>query len=186
MKKSTTILLCASTAGISSLVTYILTRRHFQKKLESLCQNCREPHLEVPYTVTTAQTQDSDWVSDWQEAIKEQLNKYHESEAKTKVPIINTEDAPTEEEISEDDISLDPYVCTDEEFMNSEEKAYFTVYQDGVIADDKDKVIRNAAYYLGDDILNTLNAQGDDPLYVRNPVLNIAIEIGFSLEDYGA
>lgn len=182
MKKSTTILLCVGTAGVSSLVTYILTRRHFQKKLESLCLNCKEPHLEVPYTVTIAETHQSDWDKEWQEAIEEQLRKRYAGPAE--LPTTESEDeSETEDESLE---ALDPYICTDEEFMTSEEKSYFTVYKDGVIADDKDKIIRNPAHYLGEDILKTLSSQGDDPLYVRNPVLNVAIEIGFSLEDYGA
>lgn len=186
MKKSTTILLCVGTAGVSSLVTYILTRRHFQKKLESLCLNCKEPRLEAN-TVTTAETNplpsnQSDWDKEWQAAIEEQLRKRYIGTEE--LPTTESDDEPeTEDESLE---ALDPYICTDEEFMTSEEKSYFTVYKDGVIADDKDKIIRNPAHYLGEDILKTLSSQGDDPLYVRNPVLNVAIEIGFSLEDYGA
>ena len=182
MKKSTTILLCMGTAGVSSLVTYIFTRRHFQKKLESLCLNCKEPHLEAN-TATTEEPPQSDWDKEWQAAIEEQLRKRYIGT--TELPTTETtDDEPeTEDESLE---ALDPYICTDEEFMTSEEKSYFTVYKDGVIADDKDKIIRNPAHYLGEDILKTLSSQGDDPLYVRNPVLNVAIEIGFSLEDYGA
>ena len=178
MKKSTCVLFCVGSASLSSLLTYIFTKRHFQKKLEKICENCQTPTV-VHDSITVNAAIDKDF----EQAIREQLNKYGTNTIDVN---LEEEDTPTEEEMKEDDLSLDPYVCTDEEFMNSEEKAYFTVYKDGVIADDKDKVIRNAAHYLGEDILKTLSSQGDDPLYVRNPVLNIAIEIGFSLEDYEA
>ena len=182
MKKSTCVLFCIGSAGLSSFITYILTKRHFQKKLESLCLNCKEPHLEVPYTVTTAETQQSDWDKEWQAASEEQLRKRYIG---TEEPDSDASE-PNEEEGEDNSLeALDPYVCTAEEFMNAEEKSYFTMYTDGIIADDKDKIIRNPAHYLGEDILKTLSSQGDDPLYVCNPVLNLAIEIGFSFEDYG-
>lgn len=171
MKKTGIIFACIGSAGVGSLITYILTRRHFQKRLEKL----------VDENFFTSSINPTDFFpEETEDKIRVELEK--DPEEPTEEP-----EEETEPEKEVDDISIDPYETTAEEFMASEEKMYFTVYKDEVIADDKDKVVRNPEYYIGKDILGRLFSKiGDDPLYVCNPVLNVVIEIAYSLDDYGA
>lgn len=200
MKKTGIVFACIGSAGVGSLITYILTRRHFQKRLEKLVDEnfkpepCEKMHIrdarndpdnpfgELKFHSEDGKREEAEW-EDWEakkQTIKTQLEKEPEETAEEP-----EEESEPEEEV--DDISIDPYETTAEEFMASEEKMYFTVYKDEVIADDKDKIVRNPEYYIGKDILGRLFSKiGDDPLYVCNPVLNVVIEIAYALDDYGA
>ncbi len=201
MKKTGIIFACIGSAGVGSLITYILTRRHFQKKLEKLVdENFKpKPHEKIrdarndPDNPFGELWPDKETEQAFKQKVNDQLGKYHfwpeeETEQGAKAESEKEPEESTEEPEEEvDDISIDPYETTAEEFMASEEKMYFTVYKDEVIADDKDKVVRNPEYYIGKDILGRLFSKiGDDPLYVCNPVLNVVIEITYALDDYGA
>lgn len=207
MKKTGIIFACIGSAGVGSLITYILTRRHFQKRLEKLVDGLKpKPHEEIrdarndPDNPFGELWPDKETEQAFKQKVNDQLGKYHfwpeeETEQGVKVGTEKEPEEPAEEPEEEsepseeevDDISIDPYETTADEFMASEEKMYFTVYKDEVIADDKDKIVRNPEYYIGKDILGRLFSKiGDDPLYVCNPVLNVVIEIAYALDDYGA
>ena len=182
MKKVSAIIFSIGSAFVGSAITYFVTRHIFQKKLEKAVKAAQEDArvVYVPTTPTSSYIN----LSDLPPLKVEDLMKDYSPESEN-MDEKSQEIAHEEKHDEPDEESTDPYITTDEEFMEVGEKIYFKYYNDGVIADDRDRVVRDPEVYLGKDILERIDKQGDNPLYVVNPALAVGIEIEFCLENYG-
>lgn len=92
------------------------------------------------------------------------------------------EDVKDEEE-EDEDMSIDPYVISPDEFgtLDDYDIISFTYYSDGVLADEYNDIVANAEELVGTDYASHFGDFEDDSVFIRNDIRKIDFEI---LRDY--
>lgn len=84
---------------------------------------------------------------------------------------------------------IEPYVIGRSEYLNQKlwyEKNSWTIYEDGIITDERDEVVHWPDKYLGPDLMTGFGFDGDDPdiCYIRNDQLARDYEVMKTPEKY--
>lgn len=112
------------------------------------------------------------------DAAKEELEEYKEMVEETGYST-KSDDKKEEEEDMEGD---KPYVITPEEYGDCDyTMVSLTLYEDGTITNDQDKIVTNVDELVGNESLDHFGEYEDDSVFVRNDKLKIDFEI---LKDY--
>lgn len=166
--------------GIGSAVTYIFTKKAYEKKLlkavvdyEAVFNKVEAVEKQEQLKEVEPKIVEEDDISiDFNNVVKQ----YH------------PESLPDDEEkhaVNTDADITEPFYIDPSEFGSEYyDKLYWTVYKDGVIADERDDIVKDPTNGIGPAIMNDLKTMGNDFVYVRNVALNVDIEIAMSVENY--
>lgn len=165
------IIVFAAGAIVGSAVTYKVVeskcRQEAQDEIESVRAHYRKDE------VKTEEAPDSD---DEEECPGDAPEEYYEktSERERYNSIIKGAGYSEEEEEDMDR----PYVITPEEYAEGEyPNISLTYYADGVVTNDRGKIIRNVDELIGEESLNHFGEYEEDTVYVRNDKHRVDYEI---------
>lgn len=167
-------LLFAAGAGIGSLVTWKIVSAKYERIIQEEVDSVKEIFSKRDKeNLVNESREDVDYT--------EELISDEESE---KYNDIIDENNYNMDETEEDDDMNAPYVIEPEELWESDYPTITLTYYEGnkILADDKDRIIKNVAELVGADFASHFGEYEDDSVYVRNDNVKAIYEI---LKDHG-
>lgn len=174
--KGKNVLIFVSGAVIGSGITFLSSKRYFEKKFDEEVDSVRESFSNITKTLNEK----------YQEAMKkseENKNKpdistlYHEISEKNKTaPVPEVAD----EEPEKNDISDEPYMISASDFINRKSgfaQVDMYYFSDGVIADSILDEISNPADYFGGSYHELFDYSFEDALYFTSPKMEVDIAV---------
>lgn len=169
-------------AAVGSVVTWKLVEKKYadlaDKEIESVVESFRARY-ETEDTETSEDVVDDDEEADCPD-------EYYEIIRKNGYSTEQTADSNDEEEIEEEEEEdMDrPYVISPDEFGDCDyAQVSLTYHTDGIVSNDRHKIIANVDELIGIESLDHFGEYEDDSVFVRNDKLKTDFEI---LMDYRA
>ena len=177
------IVIFAVGAVIGSAVTYKVVETKCRREAAEEVEAVREYYeASVEKTEETADSDDDE--ENQEEEYPDAPDEYYEKELpseRTRYRDIMKSNGYSNEEEEDDDMG-EPYIIRPEEYG---EEGYaeisLTYYADGVVTNERNKIIKNVDELIGSDALNHFGEYEDDSVFVRNDKIKVDYEI---LKDY--
>ena len=166
------IMIFVAGAGIGSVVTYRLVKKHYDQIIQEEIDSVKEA-----FSGRDEESEDS-------EEGEPDETEEEPSETETYESIVKESGYAAETEKKEDKHMEKPYVISPSEFGDSDYAILsLTYFLDGTVLNERDKIVTNVDELIGEDFANHFGDYPDDPdtVYVRNDKLEIDFEI---LKDY--
>lgn len=161
-------------AGLGSVVTWNLVKTKYEQIANEEIESMREYYHEKTRKELSEQKEPVEHEVEPQDDLKEEKVSYRK--------IANESGYGGESEEEEEDMDK-PYVIPPEESWEQDYPTITLTYYegDGVLADERDRVISNIAELVGEDFASHFGEYEDDSVYVRNDKNKVYYEI---LRDY--
>lgn len=159
------VLLFAAGAAAGSAVTYVIAKKKYEQYINEEVESVRET-----FSRLFSEQEESD-----AEDVEEDPN------LSTYNDIIEGEGYTTPVRLGDDEVEQ-PYVISPDEFGEMDYAIIsLTYFADGVVVNDKNKIVANVDELIGEESLTHFGEYEDDSVFVRNDGLKIDFEI---LRDY--
>jgi len=164
---------------IGSVVTMVLTKAKYDRVIDD--KNEEIAFLRDRYSIT----KNGEYIN---EGIKKGIEKADDlivQQIRDKVQELGYINEQVMKERDDVNNMNKPYVIAPEETWEQDYPTISLTYyeKDGVLADERDKIIKNADELVGDDFVSHFGEYEDDCVYVRNDELKVYYEI---LKDSGS
>lgn len=168
------IMIFVAGAGIGSVVTYKLVKKHYDQIIQEEIDSVKEAFSEM------------NGEDDAEDGETKQKNDIEEepTEKEAYESIVKESGYAVETDKKEDKHMEKPYVISPSEFGDSDYAILsLTYFLDGTVLNERDKIVTNVDELIGEDFANHFGDYPEDPdtVYVRNDKLEIDFEI---LKDY--
>ena len=160
-------------AAVGSLITWKVTKTKYERIAQEEIDSVKE-------VFTVRKSDESSEEKDAEPEPKTKTQKYV-----NKLKELEYGDV---EEINEegDEFPVRPYVISPDEFGEriGYETVSLTYYEDGILTDEADEIIRNVDDVVGEDSLTHFGEYEDDSVFVRNEDLKLDFEILRDVRNY--
>lgn len=176
----TKILMFAAGAGIGAAITWKLLKTKYEQIAAEEIESVKEAFSNREQKTEEGNTEQEE------DELAEDGDDIYPNEAIAKAAEIARKagytNEPAEDEKEEDDDMDKPYVIAPEEFGEMDYALQsFTYYADGVVTNERGKIVKNVDELIGEESLQHFGEYEDDSVFVRNDKAKIDFEI---LKDY--
>lgn len=175
------ILSCVGGAAVGSLITWFVTKKICEKKYKEIADKeiaSVKENFTVPKEITDSIIEKKKEVSKEKSIAKEATNKLSLSEyAKNIKSYVNYSNSESKEEVGYDGlkrINFKPSgkieIIEPDDYGDDEEydQISLTLYADGILADEDDRVINDVEGLIGEGTLASIGKYEDDAIHVKN------------------